>query len=67
MKKTQEIVKEINLNFHKIINKDMLYVGDFIGSLDQNEYGLLTYSNEYWISFIDNVIGKIKIIFFMIH
>ena len=38
----------------------MLYLGDFIGNWDPNEYGLISYSNEYWISFIDNVAGKIK-------
>ena len=38
----------------------MLYIADFLGYTNTNEYGLFTYSNGYRISFIENVVGKIN-------
>jgi len=41
----------------KFINIVLLYVTNFIGSWDENEYGLISYSNDSEMSFLDNIVG----------
>ena len=43
--------------------KGIIFVGDFLGYGGSNEYGLIFYSNEYRISFIDNFFGKNLLIY----
>ena len=43
----------------------MLKFGEFLGSGTSFEYGLSSSSNEYSISFIDNVVGKIQLFFYL--